>query len=71
MKSVPVCFYLQESSIVCPKCGSAIHGPHDLCLVCMLSLGIGVEGMGVDGANDEALAELLDEMDGLAILISS
>jgi len=31
----------------------------------MLSLGIGVEGMGVDGANDEALAELLGEMDGV------
>jgi hypothetical protein len=37
----------------------------------MLSLGIGVEGMGVDGANDEALTELLAEMDGLAMLISS
>jgi hypothetical protein len=37
----------------------------------MLSLGIGVEGMGDDGANDEALAELLEEMDGLGILISS
>jgi hypothetical protein len=32
----------------------------------MLSL-----GMDVDGANDEALAELLGEMDGLGILISS
>jgi len=32
----------------------------------MLSLGIGV-----DGANDEALAELLDEMDGLGMLTSS
>jgi hypothetical protein len=29
------------------------------------------EGMGVDGANDEALAEVLDEMDGLGMLISS
>jgi hypothetical protein len=37
----------------------------------MLSLGIGVEGMGVDGANDEALAKLLAEMDGLGTLISS
>ena len=69
MKSVPIYFHLQESSVVCPKCGSAIHGPLDLCLVCMLSLGIDVDGMGVDGANDEALAELLDEMDGLAMLI--
>ena len=66
MKSVPNYFHLQESSIVCPKCGSAIRVAHDLCLGCMLSLGIGV-----DGANDEALAELLDEMDGLGMLTSS
>jgi hypothetical protein len=37
----------------------------------MLSQGIGVEGMGVDGANDEALDELLAEMDGLGMLTSS
>ena len=66
MKSMLVCFHLQESSIVCPKCGSAIRVPHDLCLGCMLSL-----GMGDDGANDEALAEVLEEMDGLGMLISS
>ena len=71
MKSVPIYFHLQESSVVCPKCGSAIRVPHDLCLGCMLSLGIGVEGMGVDGASDEALAKLLAEMDGLGTLISS
>jgi hypothetical protein len=66
MKSVPVYFHLQESSVVCPKCGSAIRVADDLCLGCML-----FEGMGVDGANDEALAEVLDEMDGLGMLISS
>jgi hypothetical protein len=66
MKSVPNYFHLQESSIVCPKCGSAIRVPHDLCLGCMLWI-----GLGDDGPNDEALAELLDEMDGLVILISS
>jgi hypothetical protein len=72
MKSVPVWFHLlQESSVVCPECGSAIRVAHDLCLGCMLSQGIGVEGMGVDGANDEGLAELLGEMDGLGMLISS
>jgi hypothetical protein len=65
MKSGSVCFHLQESSVVCPECGSALRIAHDLCLGCMLSLGIGVEGMGVDGANDEALAELLGEMDGV------
>jgi hypothetical protein len=37
----------------------------------MLSQGIDVEGMGVDGATDEALAELLGEMDGLGMLISN
>ena len=67
MKSMLVCFHLQESSIVCPKCGSAIRVPPDLCLGCLLSLAIDVEGMG----NDEALAELLEEMDGLGMLISS
>ena len=66
MKSVPVYFHLQESSVACPKCGSAIRVADDLCLGCMLS-----EGMRVDGANDEALAEVLDEMDGLGMLISS
>ena len=71
MKSVPVCVHLQESSVVCPECGSAIRVAHDLCLGCMLSQGIGVEGMGVDGANNEGLAELLSEMDGLGMLISS
>ena len=71
MKSVSVCFHLQESSVVCPECGSAIRVAHDLCLGCMLSQGIGVEGMGVDGANDEALDELLAEMDGLGMLTSS
>ena len=71
MKSVPVCFHLQESSVVCPECGSAIRVAHDLCLGCMLSQGIGVEDMGGDGATDEALAELLGEMDGLGMLISS
>jgi hypothetical protein len=29
------------------------------------------QGIGVDGANDEGLAELLSEMDGLGMLISS
>ena len=71
MKSVPVWFHLKESSVVCPECGSAIRVAHDLCLGCMLSQGIGVEDMGGDGATYEALAELLGEMDGLGILISS
>jgi hypothetical protein len=69
MKSVPFCFHL--SSVVCPQCGSAIRVAHDLCLLCMLSQGIGLEGTLVDGANDEALSELLDEMDALAMLIGS
>ena len=64
MKSVPVCFYLQESSVVCPECGSAIRVAHDLCLGCMLSLGIGMEGMGNDDLNDEAWTQLLGEMAG-------
>ena len=66
MKSVSVCFHLQESSVVCPECESAIHIGPNLCLGCMLSLGIGV-----DGANDESLAKLLGEMDGLGMLISN
>jgi len=66
MKSVPVYFHLQESSVVCPKCGSALRVAHDLCLGCLLS-----EGISVDGADDEALAEVLDEMDGFSMLITS
>jgi len=65
MKNVPVCFNLQKSCVVCPECGSAIRVAHNLCLGCMLSVGIRV-----DGANDAALAELLGEMDGLGMLIS-
>jgi hypothetical protein len=61
MKSVPVWFDLQESSIVCPQCGSAIRVAHDLCLGCMLSVGIRVQDMGIDGATDEALTELLGD----------
>jgi hypothetical protein len=71
MKSMAVCFHLQESAVVCAKCGSTIRIAHGLCLGCMLSQGIGVEDIGVDGANHEALAELLGEMDGLGMLISS
>ena len=71
MKSVPVWFHLQESSVVCPQCGSAIRVAHDLCLGCMLSVGIRVQDMGIDGANNEALTELLGEMDELGMLISS
>jgi hypothetical protein len=37
----------------------------------MLSQGIGVEVGGVDGLNNEALAELLGEVDGLDMPISS
>ena len=68
---MPVWFHLQDSSVVCAKCGSALRVAHDVCLGCMLSEGIGVEDIGVDGANHEALAELLGEMDGLDMMISS
>ena len=66
MKSVPIWFHLQEWSVVCPGCGSTLRVVYDLCLGCMLS-----QGIGVDEAHDEALAELLDEMDGLGTLVSS
>jgi hypothetical protein len=68
MKSVPFCFNV--SSVACPECGSGIRVEHDLCLLCLLSQGIGVERMSVAGANDEALAELLVDMDGAGVLIS-
>jgi hypothetical protein len=64
MKSMSVCFHQQESSVACPKCGSGIRVAHDLCLGCMLSLGIGMEGMGNDDLNDEAWTQLLGEMAG-------
>ena len=37
----------------------------------MLSVGIRVQDMGIDGANNEALTEPLGEMDELGMLISS
>ena len=69
MKSVPFCFHL--SSVACRECGSAIRVQYDLCLVCLLCQGIGVGGTSVRRANDERLAELLLEMDGLARCLSA
>jgi predicted amidophosphoribosyltransferase len=44
MKSISVSIYLQEEPVVCPQCGSTARVARDLCLRCMLFLGIAVCG---------------------------
>ena len=40
MNSISVSFYLQKEPVVCPQCGSTVRVARDLCLRCMLLLGI-------------------------------
>ena len=41
MNSIPVWRHLQKERFVCPQCGSTERTARDLCLRCMLSLGLG------------------------------
>ena len=41
MNSIPIWTHLQKEPFVCPQCGSTERTARDLCLRCMLSLGLG------------------------------
>ena len=58
MKSISVSIYLQEEPVVCPQCGTTVRLAHDLCLRCMLLLGIAT-----CGDTSETLDDLLSEID--------
>jgi len=58
MNSISVSIYLQEEPVVCPQCGSTVRLAHDLCLRCMLLLGIAARG-----GTSETLDDLLSEID--------
>jgi hypothetical protein len=58
MKSISVSIYLQEEPVVCPQCGSTVRLGHDVCLRCMLLLGIAA-----CGDTSETLNDLLSEID--------
>ena len=58
MNSISVSFYLQKEPVVCPQCGSTARVARDLCLRCMLFLGIAA-----CGDTSETLDDLLSEID--------
>jgi predicted amidophosphoribosyltransferase len=58
MNSISVSIHLQKEPVVCPQCGSTARLAHDLCLRCMLLLGIGA-----CGDTSETLDYLLSEID--------
>ena len=57
MNSISVSFYLQKKPVVCPQCGSTARVARDLCLRCMLLLGIAACGDTSEILND-ALSEI-------------
>ena len=57
MNSISISFYLQKEPVVCPQCGSRARVAHDLCLRCMLLLGIAACGDTTEMLND-ALSEI-------------
>jgi hypothetical protein len=58
MNSIPVWMHLQEGPVTCPQCGSAVRLAPDLCLRCLLSVGL-------DAGDDtsETLDDLLGDID--------
>ena len=58
MNSISVSFYLQKEPVVCPQCGSTVRVARDVCLRCMLLLGIAAYG-----DTSEMLNEALSEID--------
>ena len=57
MNSLSVSFHPQKEPVVCPQCGSTVRVAHDLCLRCMLLLGIAACGDSSEMLND-ALSEI-------------
>ena len=57
MNSISVSFHPQKEPVVCPQCGSTARVARDLCLRCMLLLGIAACGDTSETLND-ALSEI-------------
>jgi len=57
MNSISVSFHLQKEPVVCPQCGATDRVARDLCLRCMLLLGIAACGDTSEMLND-ALSEI-------------
>jgi len=57
MNSISVSFYLQKEPVVCPQCGSTARVARDLCLKCMLLLGIAACG-DTSKMLDDAISEI-------------
>ena len=57
MNSISVSFYLQKEPVVCPQCGSTVRVARDLCLRCMLLLGIAACG-DTSKMLDDAISEI-------------
>ena len=57
MNSISVSFHPQKEPVVCPQCGSTARVARDLCLRCMLLLGIAACGDTSEILND-ALSEI-------------
>ena len=55
MNSVPVWRHLQKEPLVCPQCGSTERTWRDLCLRCMLALGL-------DHSDDVSDSKTLDDL---------
>ena len=58
MNSISGSFHLQKEPVVCPQCGSTVRLAHDVCLRCMLLLGIAA-----CGDTSQTLNDLLSEID--------
>ena len=52
MNSICISFHLQKEPVVCPQCGSTARVAGDLCLRCMLLLGIAAYGDTSEMLND-------------------
>ena len=58
MNGIPVWIHLQKESVVCPQCGSTARVARNLCLRCMLSVGLDARG-----DTGETLDDLLGDID--------
>ena len=57
MNGIPACIHLQKEPLTCPQCGSTARVARDLCLRCMLLLGIAACG-DTSKMLDDAISEI-------------
>ena len=58
MNSIPFSMHLQTDAATCPPCGSAVRVDRDLCLRCLLAV-----GLGASDDSSETLDDLLSNID--------